>query len=104
MQKTLALTLCLAATAASAQSYGPYGQAVARQEYCDLEAKHAEVTFRGKFYTTKAENYQRRKEQTDRTDRLGEIARFSIDYAYDQATDLRNAQMTVWAYCMDKLR
>ena len=99
----LASVLFLLVGAVQAQSYGPYGQAVARQEYCELVVKQANMIVTGRKYSPKTHYENLWKTSLAKEGRLGQVNRFALDYAYDTATDEKDAQMIIWSYCMDKL-
>lgn len=99
------LVLALAFILLSGTALADYSQAVARREYCTTIGKIAEQA-----YNWRTDKYLKRSKQDYLNVwaddlrpgvRNADVTQYAIDYAYDRATDEKNAYMMTWAYCMD---
>jgi hypothetical protein len=102
MKKTIAIAIFAALNFTATAHAGNYSQDAALMEYCQTVSMLPGEVYLGRMNgDTKQHYYDLYSSMIKDGARNADVWRFAIDYTYDKATDLKNARVMTWAYCMD---
>lgn len=83
---------------------GDYTHSLAVNTYCRGTAGFSSDTYLGRVAGKSKQEFIDQAQHILKDNDVGsEILLFAINYGYDQATSQKDAYMTSWANCMDKL-